>query len=661
MCGLGSAWRNRRYHAGWNKGCLFNRVNCMNQTPPTTKLDGTSPEKKKQTIIRFRHSSKIEPCNLKSDANKILQSGWGIFLVVSLLVSVAMDLANPGIARPDGGRFNLFGNGSAILGWLIVISIFILPTYLLRAFGKAPINRWFAAFLCFVGFFMWTGLHAATESSNAPRFNFTMWGCLVLAWRLLTIPRIEISDDQGDMLVEPNDSSLTNCETLADSIDGRSEKNTTEVSQNLSHPETLEISSHKKEWIIGGLLIVLLSFGVHGFVEDESPNLSWSFISCGIWASLAYLAPDKWFHFPRLQVNWKKVRVWAGYALLVTAIIAGLVLLMKALERSAEKSISHSTASDFPEHADKKPAGWLVVKIEGRDYVTVESISRFYKFASSSIEGSDVYLRSNNLILKATIGSQEILINNIKIFLSNPVIKPDGRALFSRLDLCKTIDPVLRPTYITDYQAFDTVILDPAHGGEDEGITGEFGKAKDMTLRLAEALRTELIERSFKVVLTRSADTSLSDDERIKIANDTPHSIFISLRFNSGDSQTSGIETFALTPQGSSNSFEYEDGYNPNGLPGNAHDSSNIGLATAVHAMVISRYKFVDRGIRRSQPRVLAGCRHPGILFNGGFITHPEEGRLIASDTYRQSVSSAIADAIVNFRTALRAAATTSK
>ena len=633
----------------------------MNQIPPATKLDEASPEKKKQTIIRFRHSSKIEPCNLKSDANKILQSGWGIFLVVSLLVSIAMDLANPGIARPDGGRFNLFGNGSAILGWLIVISIFILPTYLLRAFGKAPINRWFAAFLCFVGFFMWTGLHAATESNNAPRFNFTMWGCLVLAWRLLTRPRIAIGDDQGVKPAEPDDASITNKETQTDSMGGRCEKNTTEVSQNLSHPETLEISSHKKGWIIGGLLIILLSFGVHGFVEDESPNLSWSFISCGIWASLAYLAPDKWFRFPRLHVNWKITRLWVGYTLLITTVIAGLALLMKALERSVEKSVSLSTPSDFPTRADVNPVGWFVVKIEGRDYVTADSISNFYRFTSSSIEGSDVYLRSNNLILKATIGSREILINNIKIFLSNPIIKSDGRALFSRLDLCKTIEPVLRPTYINDYEAFDTVVLDPAHGGEDEGSTGEFGKAKDMTLRLAETLRTVLIERSFKVVLTRSADTSLSDDERIKIANDTPHSIFISLRFNSGDKQTSGIETFALTPQGSSNSFEYEGGYNANGLAGNAHDSGNIALATAVHAIVISRFKFVDRGINRSQSRVLASCRHPGIVFNGGFITHPEEGRLIASDTYRHSVSLAIADAIVNFRTALRGAATTSK
>jgi N-acetylmuramoyl-L-alanine amidase len=633
----------------------------MNQIPPDTKLDGTGSEKKKQTIIRFRHFSKIEPYNLKSDANKVLRSGWSVFLVIMLLVSVALDIVNPGVDLPSGTRFNFVRGGSTTLGWLTVVIIFISPAYLLRAFGIAPINRWLASFLCFVGVFVWVGLHTSTESNSPSRFNYTMWGCVILAWRLLTIPRIAVSDDQGVKRHQIDDSSITKNEAITDSVDWSSERNTTEVSQNLTHPEPLKISSHKKEWIIGGLLIILLSFGVHGFIEDQSPNLSWSFISCGIWASLAYLAPDKWFHFPRLQVNWKKVRLSVGYALLVTAIIAGLALLIKALERSVEKSISHSTASGFPERADGNPVGWLVVKIEGRDYVTVDSISNFYKFTSSSIEGSDVYLRANNLILKATIGSQEILINNIKIFLSNPVIKSDGRALFSRLDLCKTIEPVLRPTYINDYEAFDTVVLDPAHGGEDEGSTGEFGKAKDMTLKFAQALRIKLVQKGFKVILTRSDDSFLTDDERIKTVNDTQESILISLHFNSGDKQSSGIETSTLTPQGSSNSFEYKDGYNANGLPGNAHDSSNLALATAVHAMVISRFKFVDRGIKRSQSRILADCRHPGILFNGGFITHPEEGRLISSDNYRQSVSSAIADAIVNFRAALRAASTTSK
>lgn len=645
----------------WQHELIFNRVNNMNQIPPATKLDGTSPEKKKQTIIRFRHSSKIEPCKMKSDANRILQSGWGLFLVISLLVSVAIDLANPGIARPDGGRFNLFGNGSATLGWLVVIAIFIVPSYLLRSFGVAPINRWIAAFICFAGFVGWTALHTATEPNVPARFNYTMWGCLILAWRLLTRQRIETCDDNYAKPVEADDSSATKQGPLSTLIGGNSEKPTSEPSQSLTNSESLNISSHKKKWIIGGLLIILLSFGVNGFVEDESPNLSWSFISCGIWASLVYLAPDKWLHFPRLQVNWKKVRLWAGYTLLVAAFIAGLVLLMKAFERSLEKSQSLSTASAFPTRADGSSVGWKVVKIEGRDFVTAESISNFYRFSSYKVDGKHVWLRSNNLILMTAIGSQDALINNIKFVLSYPVIESDGQALFSRLDLCKTIDPLLRPTYITDTESFNTVIIDPARGGDDVGIKGDFGEEKDLTLRFAQALRTVLIERGFKVVLTRSADMFISDDERIKIADDTPHGIFISLHFNAGDKHTSGIETFALTPQGSSNSFEHEGGYNANGLTGNAHDSGNIALATAVHAMVISRFKFVDRGIKRSQPRILAGCRHPGIVFNGGFITHPEEGRLIASDTYRQSVSSAIADAIVNFRTGLRGTATTSK
>jgi hypothetical protein len=155
---------------------------------------------------------------------------------------------------------------------------------------------------------------------------------------LLTRPRIAIGDDQGVKPAEPNDASITKLETQTDSIDGKSEKNTAEVLQNLTHTESLKISSHKKKWIIGGLLIILLSFGVNALAEDESPDLSWAFISCGIWASLAYLAPDHWCHFPRLQVNWKKVRLWAGCALLITAFIAGLVLSMKAFERSAKKS-----------------------------------------------------------------------------------------------------------------------------------------------------------------------------------------------------------------------------------------------------------------------------------------------------------------------------------
>ncbi|GEP46287.1 hypothetical protein BGE01nite_55780 [Brevifollis gellanilyticus] len=305
-----------------------------------------------------------------------------------------------------------------------------------------------------------------------------------------------------------------------------------------------------------------------------------------------------------------------------------------------------------------KNTGWQVVKVGGRDYVTGESINSFYRFSSYKVDGKHVWLRSNNLILKASIGSQEVLINNIKFIMSFPVLESNGGALFSRLDLCKLIDPVLRPTYITDAEPFDTIVLDAGHGGHDAGARGVYGYEKDFALKMSHVVKDALQKKGFKVVLSRPVDSFVTLSGRVAVANATPRSIFISLHFNSGGSAATGIETFALTPQGSSASLERGGGFNYNGLTGNSHDSANIALATAVHAMVISRFKFVDRGIKRAQWSVLTGCKRPGILFEGGFVTNGNECRLIASDTYRTSVASAIADAVVNYRTALRGAMT---
>ena len=308
--------------------------------------------------------------------------------------------------------------------------------------------------------------------------------------------------------------------------------------------------------------------------------------------------------------------------------------------------------------AARQTGGWQVVNLNGRDYVTGESLHQFYRFSSYKVEGKHVWLRSNNLIIKATIGSQEMLINNIKFILSYPVQEHAGRAMFSRIDLSKLIDPVLRPSHITDAVPFDTVVVDAGHGGHDTGARGIYGYEKDFALLMARTVRDALQRRGFKVIMTRDTDTFITLSGRVAVANKTPNCIFLSLHFNSGGEAATGIETFALTPQGSSASLERGGGYNANGLTGNSHDSANIALATAVHAMVISKFRFVDRGIKRAQWSVLSGCKKPGILFEGGFVTNPNECRLVASDTYRQQVSSAIADAIVNYRTALKGAMT---
>lgn len=296
---------------------------------------------------------------------------------------------------------------------------------------------------------------------------------------------------------------------------------------------------------------------------------------------------------------------------------------------------------------------WKIVNIDGRDYVTGDSIQLFYRFSTHKVDGKHVWFRNPNLIIKGQIGSQELLVNNIKFILSYPVLSQGGKALFSRLDLCKLIEPVIRPSYIGSSSVFDTVVLDAGHGGHDAGARGVYGYEKNYALAMVLAVRDALVKKGFKVVLTRSNDTFLSLSSRVAVANRTPNSIFISVHFNSGGSAASGIETFALTPQGSASSLARGGGFSNTARTGNQFDSENIALATAVHAQVVHRFKLIDRGIKRARWSVLSACQRPGILFEGGFVTNARECQLIASDSYRKAVAQAIADAVTNYRTAL--------
>lgn len=307
---------------------------------------------------------------------------------------------------------------------------------------------------------------------------------------------------------------------------------------------------------------------------------------------------------------------------------------------------------------------WEIVKLNGRDYVTADSIQRFYRFNALKVDGKHVWMRSPIYIVKASIGSYELLINNTKFILSDAVAESKGKALFSRLDLVKLIDPVLLPNHIHAAEAFDTVVIDAGHGGHDSGAKGVYGYEKDFALKMAMSLNSALQKRGFKTVLTRSTDEFISLPGRVAIANATPRSIFISLHFNSSGPSAAGVETWALSPQGASSTFMGSRGSDSSSFTGNRRDSENIALATAVHAMVIHNLNaladkgmmdrsMVDRGIKRARWTVLTGCNRPGILFEGGFVTNATEGRLIAAQSYREYLTNSIADAVLNYRKAL--------
>jgi len=300
--------------------------------------------------------------------------------------------------------------------------------------------------------------------------------------------------------------------------------------------------------------------------------------------------------------------------------------------------------------------GWEIAKIEGRDYVSVESMKRFYNFTKLTRSGSSIVLENAKVEMKLKLGGNECLMNGVKFVFTNAVASIGDKAYVSRMDLAKLIDPVLRPNFIKNAGDFRTVILDPGHGGKDPGATNSLGTEATYNLKLAGQVKSQLQAQGFKVVMTRDSDRFLTLQERVDLANAIrENAIFVCIHFNSGGREARGIETFTLSPPGVSG---YDRGFiaaDNHARVGNEHDSANIALATSVHGSILRRLQknTFDRGIKHARFSVLSGVRHPAILLEGGFLTHPYEARLIENEKYQYALVKGIVEAIAKYRYAV--------
>jgi N-acetylmuramoyl-L-alanine amidase len=83
-------------------------------------------------------------------------------------------------------------------------------------------------------------------------------------------------------------------------------------------------------------------------------------------------------------------------------------------------------------------------------------------------------------------------------------------------------------------QRLAVVVLDPAHGGADQGARGSWGIAEsDVVLSFARLVRISLEAQGLRVILTRQANEDPSLDDRSKLANAQRRVIFVTLHVSS--------------------------------------------------------------------------------------------------------------------------------
>lgn len=168
-----------------------------------------------------------------------------------------------------------------------------------------------------------------------------------------------------------------------------------------------------------------------------------------------------------------------------------------------------------------------------------------------------------------------------------------------------------------------TVVIDAGHGGFDRGgIPGQRVPEKEMTLDVAQRLRSVLRSDGYRVVLTRDSDVFVPLGTRTAIANSYRNAIFVSVHFNSASRVgADGIETYF---------------YGRDSLP----------LASAIHHFVAGGAPSPNRGVRRRGYYVLRRTRVPAVLVECGFLTNPTEAAYIQRSSYRQKLAEEIAAGI---------------
>lgn len=297
---------------------------------------------------------------------------------------------------------------------------------------------------------------------------------------------------------------------------------------------------------------------------------------------------------------------------------------------------------------------WQVIKVNGRDFLTIDNIAKFYGFRNPVTDGKSIKLTSDTNELEFHLGSREMLVNGVRNWLSFPVSVHDGKALVSRIDLAKTLEPQLRPNMIKNLGRVQTIVLDPGHGGFDKGAISGYGYEKDYALDVARLLRPMLQARGFRVIMTRESDVFVPLEVRAQIANATHDSVFVSLHFNATDRDpvATGFEIYSLTPRGAPSTYEdWLTQMSINIQNGTDADAASVELSSCIYHSLIGHIGEFDRGMKRARFAVLRLTKIPAVLVEGGFLTERGESRLIAKPEWRKRLADAICTGIDGFRT----------
>ena len=224
-----------------------------------------------------------------------------------------------------------------------------------------------------------------------------------------------------------------------------------------------------------------------------------------------------------------------------------------------------------------------------------------------------------------------------------------------------------------------TLVIDPGHGGHDAGARGAISMEKNINLTVA--LRFgKYVEQNMpevRVIYTRKQDVFIPLHERANIANRANADLFISVHTNAlpAGKVARGFETYTLGMHRAKDNLDvamrensvismekgfeqtYE-GFDPKSsesyiifefIQGKNMERS-VDLARMIQRSVCDDGCRPDKGVHQAGFLVLRETSMPGCLIELGFITTPDEERLLNDNAKVDDIAKGIYEAFAKYK-----------
>lgn len=186
--------------------------------------------------------------------------------------------------------------------------------------------------------------------------------------------------------------------------------------------------------------------------------------------------------------------------------------------------------------------------------------------------------------------------------------------------------------FLPPKEAYDKIIVvDPAYGAKDSGITVEDTKSKDITLEIAKALKAKLDETDIKVYYTRMDDTNPGDQNRVKLAAATKADMLIRIEVGGADS---------------SKMYGTEAVYNSRFfIPG----FGSVELADLLEREVVTAISGKANGLLEATQEdvVISEATVPAAAIKVGYLTNGQEFILLQREDYIERIAEGIYQAVL--------------